>query len=170
MKHSLILNFLRSIILLCGLLTVASRSVAQQDPLYGLWLNNPLVINPAYTGINNNLTAFTTYRNQWAGFDGNPTTLNAGGHMSLLQNKIGAGLMLVNDKIGENTNTQVTGSFAYKLPINAGTTLSFGMQGGVHQLQDGPIATYFARPHRSAVCSGQPDQTQYRGGSNAEGR
>ena len=106
------------------------NAFSQQDPLYGLWLNNPLAINPAYSGINNNLTAFATYRNQWAGFDGNPTTLNAGGHISLLRNKIGAGLMMVNDKIGENTNTQVTGSFAYKLPINTTTTLSFGMQAG----------------------------------------
>ena len=103
---------------------------AQQDPIYGLYINNPLVINPAYTGINNNLTAFTTYRNQWAGFDGAPSTLNVGGHLSLRQNKIGAGLLIVSDKIGENTNTQVNGTFAYKLPVSKGTTLSFGMQAG----------------------------------------
>ncbi len=105
-------------------------ALAQQDPIYGLYINNPLVINPAYTGINNNLTAFTTFRSQWAGFDGSPTTFNVGGHLSLRQNKIGAGLMIVSDKIGENTNTQVNGTFAYKLPLNAGTTLSFGMQAG----------------------------------------
>ena len=128
MKH--ISNLIGRALATCCLCFILSNAFSQQDPLYGLWLNNPLAINPAYTGINNNLTAFTTYRNQWAGFDGNPTTLNAGGHMSLLQNKIGAGLMLVNDRIGENTNTQVTGSFAYKLPIDAGTTLSFGMQAG----------------------------------------
>ncbi len=118
-------------ILLCALCCFAAAGVhAQQDPIYGLYINNPLVINPAYTGINNNLTAFTTYRNQWAGFDGSPSTFNAGGHVSLRQNKIGAGLLFVSDKIGENTNTQVTGTFAYKLPVSDGTTLSFGMQAG----------------------------------------
>ena len=108
----------------------APQAFSQQDPLYGLYLNNPLLINPAYSGINNNLTAFTGYRNQWAGFDGSPKTLNAGGHLSLWQNKLGAGLVVVSDKIGENTNTQVTGTFAYKLPVGDGKTLSFGMQAG----------------------------------------
>ncbi len=103
---------------------------AQQDPLYSLYLNNPLLINPAYTGLNNNLTMFAGYRSQWAGFDGSPSTLNAGAHTSLWQNKMAAGFVVVSDRIGENTNTQVTGTYAYKLPINAGTTLSFGMQAG----------------------------------------
>lgn len=109
---------------------LASQAYSQQDPLYGLYLNNPLLINPAYTGINNNFTGFVGYRNQWAGFDGSPKTLNAGGHMSLWQNKLGAGLVVVSDKIGENTNTQMTGSFAYKLPVGEGKILSFGMQAG----------------------------------------
>jgi type IX secretion system PorP/SprF family membrane protein len=103
---------------------------AQQDPLYGLYINNPLVINPAYTGINNNLAIFTGYRNQWAGFDGNPATLYAGGHLSLLQNKMAAGLTMVSDRIGENNNTQLTASYTYKLSLGEAQTLSFGMQAG----------------------------------------
>jgi type IX secretion system PorP/SprF family membrane protein len=118
------------IVFLFGLSLVLTPGFAQQDPLYGLYLNNPLVINPAYAGINNNLTAFASYRNQWAGFEGSPSTINAGAHMSLLLNKLGVGVMMVSDKIGENTNTQVTGSFAYKLPLGDGKTLSFGMQAG----------------------------------------
>ena len=113
-----------------ALMLASLRMFGQQDPLYSLYLNNPLLINPAYTGMNNNLTMFAGYRSQWAGFDGSPTTVNAGAHTSLWQNKMGAGFYVASDKIGENTNTQVTGSYAYKLPINAGTTLSFGMQAG----------------------------------------
>jgi type IX secretion system PorP/SprF family membrane protein len=130
MKNSTALILFRILIVVCGLFSATSHLFAQQDPLYGLWLNNPLVINPAYTGINNNFTAFASYRSQWAGFDGSPMTMTAGAHSSLLRNKMGAGFMIVNDKIGENTNTQVMGTFAYKLPINAGTSLSFGMSGG----------------------------------------
>src|SRR5436190_1262743 len=120
----------RRVSVLAALMLFGLNAIAQQDPLYGLWLNNPLVINPAYTGINNNLVVFATYRSQWAGFDGSPTTMTAGGHSSLLRNKIGAGFMVVNDKIGENTNTQLMGTFAYKLFINTTTSLSFGMSGG----------------------------------------
>ena len=114
----------------CSFSLVPIVMYAQQDPLYALYLNNPLLINPAYAGINNNLTAFAGYRNQWAGFDGSPTTLNAGGHLSLWQNKMAAGFMVVSDKIGENTNTQLTGTYAYKLPLSTRQTLSFGMQAG----------------------------------------
>lgn len=33
---------------------------AQIDPLYAQYLNNPLLINPAYSGLNNNFTASAT--------------------------------------------------------------------------------------------------------------
>ncbi len=120
----------RSLVIALVLASCTYSAWSQQDPLYALYLNNPLLINPAYTGINNNLTVFAGYRNQWAGFDGNPTTLNAGGHISLLQNKMAAGLVIVSDRLGENTNTQVTATYAYKIRLNAGTTLAFGMQAG----------------------------------------
>ena len=41
----------------------------------------------------------TTYRNQWAGFSGGPTTMLISGHRSL-PNGIGAGLILYNDDMG----------------------------------------------------------------------
>ncbi|NOT74314.1 MAG: type IX secretion system membrane protein PorP/SprF [Cyclobacteriaceae bacterium] len=126
MKYSLRIRFLLFTVVFCGSISCYS----QQDPLYGLYLNNPFVINPAYAGINNNLTAFASFRNQWAGFDGAPSTISAGAHMSVMQNKLGVGLMFVGDKIGENTNNQISASFAYKLRVNDGTTLSFGMQAG----------------------------------------
>jgi Type IX secretion system membrane protein PorP/SprF len=69
MKNSMLLIVFRIVIVLCGLFVAGSKAFAQQDPLYGLYLNNPLVINPAYTGIDNNLAAFTSCRNQWPGFD-----------------------------------------------------------------------------------------------------
>ncbi len=123
-------NKVLHLLTLVTLLTLSQSAYSQQDPLYAGYLNNPLLINPAYSGINNNLTVFAGYRSQWAGFEGSPNTMYAGGSMSIWQNKMAAGLVVVNDKIGENTNTQVTGTYAYKLPINAGTTLSFGMQAG----------------------------------------
>jgi type IX secretion system PorP/SprF family membrane protein len=106
---------------------------AQQDPLYGLYTMNPVVVNPALTGMNNNLTIFTSYRNQWAGFDGSPATVSAGGHMSLHQDKMASGILIVSDHIGENTNTQFTASYAYKLPAGEHQTFSFGLQAGVVQ-------------------------------------
>jgi type IX secretion system PorP/SprF family membrane protein len=102
---------------------------AQQDPLYSQYMLNPLVINPAYSGLNNNLTIMAGYRTQWTGFDGQPQTINATAHSSLVNNKVGLGIVFMNDKIGNISNTETNLTFAYKLNLNE-TTFSFGMQAG----------------------------------------
>ena len=110
--------------------TFLSVALAQQDPLYSQYINNPMVINPAYAGLNNNLNASLTYRNQWGGFEGNPTTVNVNGHISLVDNRVGAGLLIVQDKIGNVTNTEFQAAGSYKLQLED-MTFSFGMQAGV---------------------------------------
>src|SRR6476620_1686367 len=92
-----------------------NQSIAQIDPLYAQYLNNPLVINPAYTGLNKELNVSASFRKQWAGFDGSPTTINFTAHSSLFGNKMGAGLIVVSDKVGENSNTIIMGTYGYKI-------------------------------------------------------
>ncbi len=110
-------------ILLCGSVR------AQQDPIYAQYLNNPLIINPAYAGSNNMFNAGIQYRTQWAGLEGNPTTVNFNSHMSVYQNRVGLGLMVIQDKIGDTKNTEFSTAYSYKIPLND-ATLSFGMQAG----------------------------------------
>lgn len=102
---------------------------AQQDPLYSQYMLNPLLINPAYAGLNNNLNAMLGYRTQWVGLEGKPTTLNASAHTSLMSNKLGAGILLIQDRIGNISNTETNLSIAYKLEFKE-QVLSFGMQAG----------------------------------------
>jgi type IX secretion system PorP/SprF family membrane protein len=64
--------------------------MAQQDPLYSQYVLNPLLINPAYSGMTKDLNASVTFRRQWVGFDGSPTTANANAHMALGKNRMGA--------------------------------------------------------------------------------
>jgi type IX secretion system PorP/SprF family membrane protein len=103
---------------------------AQQDPLYAQYLFNPLVINPAYAGLNNTFNATVGYRTQWMGIDGQPETFNVSAHTSILDNRAGAGLLIVNDRIGSFSTTEANASFAYKLKFET-STFSFGMQAGV---------------------------------------
>jgi type IX secretion system PorP/SprF family membrane protein len=103
---------------------------AQVDPLYAQYLNNPLLINPAYSGLNNNFNASLTYRKQWAGFDGSPTTVNASAHTSLFDNKMGVGLIILQDKAAINKNTDIQATYAYKLELKD-KILSFGLQAGL---------------------------------------
>ncbi len=108
---------------------------AQQDPLYSQYLNNPFVLNPAYAGLTNNLNLSLSYRNQWAGFEGSPKTINANGHISLLNNKMGAGLMVVSDRIGNSSINEVFGSYSYRVNISEDKILSFGLQAGFANYQ-----------------------------------
>jgi type IX secretion system PorP/SprF family membrane protein len=112
------------------ILFTSTYSTAQVDPLYAQYLYNPVVINPAYTGMNKYMNVMAGFRKQWAGFDGSPTTINVTGHTSLLDNKMGIGLIIIEDQIGENKNTLVQATYAYKIDLG-GTYLSFGLQGGM---------------------------------------
>lgn len=117
--------------LLVVLVTLASVSAfGQIDPLYAQYLNNPLVINPAYTGLNKEFNASVSYRKQWAGFDGSPSTFNVSLHSSLADNKMGVGLMVIADQLGERKNTLALGTYSYKIQYDR-TIVSFGLQAGV---------------------------------------
>lgn len=122
MKHLLTLLFI-----------AACFSVkAQQDPLYSQYLNNPFVLNPAYAGLTNNLNLSLSYRSQWAGYEGSPETINANGHISLADNKMGAGLMIVSDQIGNGISVkEVLASYSYRINLTDDKVLSFGLQGGI---------------------------------------
>lgn len=135
MKHfllSLLLTFL------------FSSSYSQIDPLYAQYLNNPVLINPAYTGLNNNLTAALSYRRQWSGFDGNPVTANVNAQFSLLENKLGLGIILVQDRIGPNLNTEAYTTYSYKISTESGGVFSFGLQAGLinYRSDNGKLNAY----------------------------
>ena len=109
---------------------------AQQDPIYAQYLTNPLVINPAYAGINNQFNARLQFRTQWAGIEANPKTFNLSSSTSLEQNKVGLGLILLQDKLGDIRNIEVSVPLSYKVKVKE-SWLSFGMQAGfVNQKND----------------------------------
>jgi len=129
-------------------------AVGQEDPLYAQYLNNPLLINPAYTGLNDNFNGSIAYRKQWSGFDGNPTTLNISGHSSFHKNKMGLGFLLVQDKLGATCNTEAYATYAYRLKLNA-TTLSFGLQGGLINYNSNNNQLNAYDPNDPAFTNGQ---------------
>jgi type IX secretion system PorP/SprF family membrane protein len=119
------------LLVICASVGFAASSYGQVDPLYAQYLNNPLLINPAYSGLNNNFNASLTYRKQWAGFDGSPTTVNASAHSSLFENKMGVGAIIMQDKVGINKNTEIQGTYAYRISVLKNYTLSLGLQAGL---------------------------------------
>ena len=120
------------IILLIVFLTVVELS-AQQDPHYTHYMFNTLTVNPAYAGSRDALTVTGLYRNQWVGFKGAPFTQTLSVHSPVLNNKLGLGLTLVNDRIGPTNNTSVFADFAYRIPLGKSkkAKLALGIKGGL---------------------------------------
>lgn len=131
------------VVIIFGFLKVATVR-AQQDPLYSQYIINPFVINPAYAGLTNNFNASVSYRHQWSDLEGAPKTINANAHLSLFDNRMGAGLMVISDKIGINTVDEVYATYSYRIEAGKDKTLSFGLQAGMstYKVDDSKVAIY----------------------------
>ena len=73
---------------------------AQHNVLFSQYMFNGLLLNPAYAGSNEVLSATAVDRIQWAGFDGAPKTLSVSLHSPLKNKKVNVGLSIVNDQMG----------------------------------------------------------------------
>lgn len=107
-----------------------------------------MLINPAFAGSMERLYAGVAYRSQWSGMDGAPATLNLNGHISLLENKIGVGVLVVQDKLGDIRNTQYGASAAYRIKLK-NSTFSFGMQTAFTRYSTDPNAVLVLNPDKA---------------------
>lgn len=102
----------------------------QLSPVTNQYVLNPLTINPAFAGNRGALNIAALYRRQWAGISGSPETMSLLIDAPLNNEKIGLGLMIVNDKIGVTKETQFITNYAYRIELSKGT-LSFGLGAGL---------------------------------------
>jgi len=120
----------KKIFLIVLLLSALKHSYGQQDAMYSQYMFNTLAINPAYAGSRNVISATALYRSQWVGIKGAPETQTLSIDGSSANKKVGLGLQLFNDQVGETSNTGVYGTYAYRLRFDK-STLAFGLQAGV---------------------------------------
>ncbi|WP_347049269.1 PorP/SprF family type IX secretion system membrane protein [Flavobacterium olei] len=110
------------------LLFCSVAGFAQQDAQFTQYMHNTITINPAYAGSRGVMSVFGLYRTQWVGLDGAPETST----LSLntpVNDKIGLGFSLINDKIGPTNENNFSVDFSYSIPTSATTKLSFGIKG-----------------------------------------
>jgi type IX secretion system PorP/SprF family membrane protein len=105
--------------------------LAQQDPQYSQYQFNQMIINPAYAGTKDALSAVVDVRSQWSGFDGSPKTQSFSLHGPILKKRLGLGLSAYNDAIGPKRITAAYGNISYIMPISNSLKLSFGLRGGL---------------------------------------
>lgn len=106
-----------------------STGVSLGYPVYSQYLQNGLLINPAYAGSRGALSAFVSYRMQWMGIPDAPVfqtiTLNA----PMKNDKVGLGIMAQFMKFGFTRSQSVYASYSYQIRLSKGK-LSFGLKGG----------------------------------------
>ena len=103
---------------------------AQQAPRFTQYLYNPVSINPAFAGSTRSFSAILMHRSQWTGFDGAPSTQIFSVHTPLRNEKVGLGLSLVSDSLGEEKFDYFYGDFSYTLQVGGATRLAFGIKAG----------------------------------------
>lgn len=116
-----------------AILFMVSQTFAQQYPVFTQYYFNELVINPAYAGSHIQASFTAMYRNQWVNFPGAPRTYSFTAHTSLLNGRMGVGMLVNNDKIGSYNNNNVYGYYSYRLQLMHGT-LAMGMSAGFNLL------------------------------------
>jgi type IX secretion system PorP/SprF family membrane protein len=98
-------------------------------PVYSQYLQNGLVINPAYTGTREVLSCFMSYRMQWLGVKGSPVIQSISAHSPLKNNKVALGIMAQFMQYGATKSSSIYADYAYHIKLRTGT-LSFGLKAG----------------------------------------
>jgi len=106
-----------------------STGISLGYPVYSQYLQNGLLINPAYAGTRGSLSAFLSYRLQWMGISGAPVFQSFSLNAPMKNDKVGLGIMAQFMKFGFTKSQSIYASYAYHIKLSNGK-LSFGLKGG----------------------------------------
>lgn len=120
------------------LLLIAVGSFGQQDPMFTQYMNNPQLINPAYTGSQEKMNFNGIFRKQWAGSNipWTPTTTSLSVSAPVWGNKVGVGLDFMHDDVGPMSLTGIYTDYAYHIRFKNGAKLALGLKGGFSYYQE----------------------------------
>jgi len=125
--------------LLFILLMIQGRSFGQGSdslriipgyPVYSQYIHNGLMINPAYAGSREALSAVLSYRMQWMGIADAPQLQTVSLHTPLMNDKVALGLKAQFMQYGITKSSGIYAIYAYHIMLKSGK-LSFGLQAGV---------------------------------------
>ena len=108
---------------------------SQQDSQYTQYMYNTPLVNPAYAGSRETITAFLLHRNQWVGLEGAPVTNNFSINMPVGDSNFGIGLNFVNDEIGPVSENEISADLAYFIQVSENYKLSLGLKGTANLFQ-----------------------------------
>jgi type IX secretion system PorP/SprF family membrane protein len=108
-----------------------SSRISLGYPVYSQYLQNGLMINPAYAGSREALSAFLSYRMQWMGTPGAPVMQTVSLHSPMKNDRVALGLKARFMQFGNTKSTSIYGIYAYHIRLGKGK-LSFGLKAGAN--------------------------------------
>ena len=99
-------------------------------PVYSQYIHNGLMINPAYAGSREALTATLSYRLQWMGIDNAPRLQSVSLHTPMKNDKVALGLNAQFMQYGITNSSSIYAIYAYQIRLRKGK-MSFGLKAGV---------------------------------------
>lgn len=121
-----ILNIVATLLIFSGLSAQDVPYIHSVDQ----YLNNGLIINPAYAGSRDVLSGTLMHRSQWMGFEGAPVSQILAIHSPLKNDKVGLGLMIDNFSIPSVQYNSFYFQYAYRIRVGGNSRLSFGLKAG----------------------------------------
>jgi len=112
-----------------GQATTESTKISLGYPVYSQYLQNGLLINPAYAGSRGSLSGFLSYRLQWMGIPDAPVFQSVSLNAPMKNDKVGLGLMAQFMKFGFTKSQSIYGSYAYHIKLRTGR-ISLGLRAG----------------------------------------
>ena len=99
-------------------------------PVYSQYLQNGLVINPAYSGTRGALSSFISYRKQWFGITESPNLQTISLHTPFKNERDAVGFLAKFMQYGISKTTSMYGNYAHHINFERGK-LSMGMRAGL---------------------------------------
>jgi type IX secretion system PorP/SprF family membrane protein len=115
----------------------AEAAFAQREVLYEQYLQNPMSINPGFTGAREDFNMTAIFRRKWFTIRNSPSSQTFAADGTVADGKFGIGFQALNDQTSSFTTTGFSASFAYHLGISDEWKLGLGAQGGINVL---PVA------------------------------
>ena len=126
---------LRLYLLLAGVGSLVPESAfAQREVLYEQYVQNPMAINPAFTGVRQDFNMNVMLRRRWFLIRNAPITQTLSADGTVAGGRVGIGLMALNDRMSPFFTTGAYASAAYHWEPSVGWKVSLGVQGGVNVL------------------------------------
>ena len=107
---------------------------AQQLPVYNLYTQNRILVNPANTADQGGLSGFLGSRNQWVGIHDAPKTISFG-IQGLVRDNMGLGGYLISDRSGLIERLSINLCYAYMVKLSDDHKLTFGLNGIINENQ-----------------------------------